>query len=469
MNSIWLDITSTYAWNRPAVGVIRVETECAKYALRMQDENVRFCRFIAGRGYIELPRNLVEDMLNKFSRIGHGDASARVLDMPPSNSARSGRVVRLAAILRKLTNLLPKQIGGHLFVYLARRKQAVLTLAESARTFRHAIKLWLRPTSSVMLPIVHDEPDLLDEFPFASGDVYVSLGLDWDQKDLKYLARMKRAKGFKTLFCCYDLIPVKFPHLCVGDVASKFAHYFCDLAWCGDEIVSISECSKRDLELLLQEIGAPTPPNTVITLGSDIKQVLDLKVSESVLKTTSDPYILYVSTIERRKNHDCLYKAYTRLIDQGVSDLPKLVFVGMRGWGINDFFADISFDPRIKDRIVILSNIADEDLTWLYRNALFTVFPSLYEGWGLGVAESLANGKMCLASNGGSLPEVGGDLVEYIDPLDIPMWAERIRWYVENPSKIKEVEARIQREYEPPKWSDTAKQVFERARGLLTS
>ncbi len=301
----------------------------------------------------------------------------------------------------------------------------------------------------------------------STGDVYVSLGLDWDQKDPVMIARSKRNMGFRVMLCCYDMIPVKLPHLCVGDVADGFGRYFADIAWCADEFVSISEHSKRDLLSFLDEVGAPTPAVTVIKLGSDLRQVSTEPESTEVAQAIKRPFILFVSTIERRKNHETLYRAYARLVEQGVTDLPQLVFVGMWGWGVGDLGADIRFDQRTKGLISILSNVSDADLALLYRESLFTVFPSLYEGWGLAVAESLAAGKFCLASNAASIPEVGGDLIEYLDPWDVPLWAERLRFYFENPHALAAAEDRIRQHYQPPKWEDTARTVFGRAVALL--
>jgi glycosyltransferase involved in cell wall biosynthesis len=115
----------------------------------------------------------------------------------------------------------------------------------------------------------------------------------------------------------------------------------------------------------------------------------------------------------------------------------------------------------------MLSNVSDGDLALLYKRCLFTVFPSLYEGWGLAVAESLAAGKFCLASNVASIPEVGSDLIEYLDPWDVPRWAERIQYYLEHPKALSLAESRIQSNYVPPKWRDTAATVFARAQALM--
>jgi glycosyltransferase involved in cell wall biosynthesis len=118
--------------------------------------------------------------------------------------------------------------------------------------------------------------------------------------------------------------------------------------------------------------------------------------------------------------------------------------------------------------VTILSNVSDADLALLYRRSMFTVFPSLYEGWGLAVAESLAAGKFCLASNAASIPEVGGDLIEYLDPWDVPLWASRLQYYAENDGALKAAEARIVREYRRPTWESAARTVFERAREAAT-
>jgi len=68
----------------------------------------------------------------------------------------------------------------------------------------------------------------------------------------------------------------------------------------------------------------------------------------------------------------------------------------------------------------------DEELAWLYGRARFTVFPSLAEGWGLPVGESLWFGKPCVASNAASMPEVGGPLCSYADPRAIDSFAAPI-------------------------------------------
>lgn len=467
MSKIWFDVTSILQWNRPAVGVIRVEAECAKYALDRLGSAVEFCRFDWGAGYI---RVATSDVRQAIDRIGHGHQTvvASIADDSLAKPAAVPVITRLGLVVRRILDKLPRRLGESIFRFLVVRREAAEAGINGLREFRRAIRAWRNPAAQTV-PVLESSADQTETVFFGRGDVYVSLGLDWDQKGTAYIAEQKALHGFKGIFCCYDLIPVNFPHLCVGDVAAKFAHYFADIAWCADEVVSISECSRRDLLTLLEDLGTPIPKTTIIKLGSQLPASNDADASDQTKETVGDRFILFVSTIERRKNHETLYRAYTRLVDKGVQNLPKLVFVGMPGWGVNDFLADLRFDGRVKDLVKVLTNVSDADLNWLYKNTLFSVFPSLYEGWGLAVAESLSAGKFCLASNVASIPEVGGDLIEYLDPWDVQRWAERLEWYFNNPDALAMAEQRIRKEYDAPTWEGTANTVFGRAQALLAS
>ncbi|RWM40209.1 glycosyltransferase family 1 protein [Mesorhizobium sp.] len=466
MNKIWLDVTSILGWPRPAVGIIRVEAECAKFALGHLESKLEFCRFDPQKGYVRVDASEVRQTLDRIGRFRQPDEQILASNPIPSIAPGVSSTARLATLVRSILQRLPTSMRGPVYRYLAERREAAHAAVNGLRELRRAVRAWRKPLAR-MTQVASSPVAKELGLPFSSGDVYVSLGLDWDQKNQAYIAEKKYSENFKALLCCYDVIPVKYPHLCVGDVSAKFARYFADIAWCADEIVCISECSRRDLLELLGELGAPTPPTTVIRLGSDLPKTAPQDVTSHTKDAAGGRFILFVSTIERRKNHETLYRAYTRLLDQGEKDLPKLVFVGMPGWGVADFLADLQFDGRVAGLIQVLTNVSDNDLMWLYSNALFTAFPSVYEGWGLAVAESLANGKFCLASKAASIPEVGGDLIEYLDPWDVPKWAERLKWYFDHPEEIERAEERIRTQYVAPTWENTAKTVFERAETLL--
>lgn len=468
MSTIWLDVTTIFGWRRAAVGVVRTEAECAAYGLRQIEAgqtSIRFCRFDRDAGYLEVAPAIVSETLARI--VGSAAPNTSAARAPAAVPARPSFEQRGKAHLLRLINRLPPAMRVRFFRFAIGRKEAFRAALRALRELRTAVRLFLRPPQggpATLPPQLNWGPSVeRPGVPFAAGDVYLSMGLDWDQKDLAYLYAQKRAIGFKTVLFCYDVIPVKLPHLCVGDVAASFAHYFANVAWCADEVLCISECTRNDLQSLLTELGTPQPPQSVIKLGCELATNATTNVSPDVASVLERPYILFVSTIERRKNHETLYRAYTRLLDQGQKDLPLLVFVGMPGWGVQDLMADVRFDYRTRDLIKVLNNVADADLVRLYRHALFTAFPSLYEGWGLPVAESLAAGKFCLASRAASIPEVGGDLIEYVDPWDVPAWAERLSWYIAHPEALAEREARIREAYQPTSWSMCAEEILRHA------
>ena len=299
---------------------------------------------------------------------------------------------------------------------------------------------------------------------FAPGDRFVSLGLDWDTLDHRVLWQHKQA-GLHITLMCYDLIPVLYPQWFAGvHTRESFGAYLADLCWCADQVLCISEHTQRDLLRTLPATGAPLPPTRVIRLGCELSAAPS--VAPPAQLDLARPFVLFVSTIERRKNHEVLYRAWARLREQatlsGDGFVPhQLAFVGMPGWGVTDLLNDIALDPRTQGDIVMLNHVSDAELAWLYQHCAFTVFPSLYEGWGLPVAESLAHGKFCLCSSAASLPEVGGELCEYLDPWDVPAWADRLGHLMRHPQEVQERNQRIAQHDRPTPWARTAQQIHD--------
>ncbi len=469
--TIWLDVTTTLGWGRPALGIVRVEAETARHFLNSSVPSIRFCRFDRVHGvYFEVVEEEISAALARLDAGGAGIPPATIAkSVPISIDGEPGEQgkKRLLGLLdyfpsycrdRMFRFALSGRNAFHGFVCTYRVARAAAAVMRRGQHRGHEVLRSSSEAPAALSPVA--------SLPFAAEDVYVSLGLDWDQKDLVYLYELKRRFGLKVLLFCYDIIPIRLPHLCVAEVAAKFPRYFVDVARCADTILCISEHSRRDLSQFLETTGEPVPALGVIRLGCDIATVCGAPPSDVVAKVLERPFILFVSTIERRKNHDTLYRAYTRLVDAGQVDLPLLVFVGMLGWGIGDLLSDLRLDPRIQPYFCILDHVSDNELARLYQSAYFTVYPSLYEGWGLPVAESLAYGKFCLASNAASIPEVGGDLIEYIDPWDVPRWAERLMWYINHPIEIKRREANIRSRYRSTDWQETGGAIVATALSL---
>ena len=173
-------------------------------------------------------------------------------------------------------------------------------------------------------------------------------------------------------------------------------------------------------------------------------------------------YILYVGTLQPRKNLVRLIRAFARLLARA-DDIPddlELVLAGRPGW-----LADpILEEPRrqgVQARVRFPGYVADEDLAPLISGALVYAYPSLYEGFGFPVLEAQACGVPVLASNASSLPEVAGDAAWLVDPLDVEAIADGLhRLLVDRALR----EALIARGYANVRrfsWERAARQVLE--------
>lgn len=450
-SSTCVDVTTLANWHRPAVGIVRVEQQLCHWLLQQSPPNLHFVIYDRQHGqFSELSHSAVRAHLDRLDNFGTAQHAAQ-------EQAGPNLEERLRRKALALLSHVPARWRLAAYHKLVKARPAVHGWVHQARALRSRLQ-----SRSPAAAQSQANPQAF--FTPPRGSVYISLGLDWNYKDMAQLYRIKKAQDLKMLLFCYDIIPIRLPHLCVADVSRQFAHYFVDLAWCADLILCISKSSQHDLSAFLDLMSVPRPRTEVIRLGADILPGQDQagSVSEGVLRYTREPYILFVSTIERRKNHEVLYRAYTRLAEEGIA-LPLLIFVGMPGWGVNELHADLALDPRTKGRIHALNHVNDAELAYLYQHTSFTVYPSLYEGWGLPVAESLAYGKFCLCANTSSLPEVGEQWVEYLDPWDTPAWVERLRHYITHPQDVTAHNARIATHYQPHPWRLTAQAIYSHA------
>jgi glycosyltransferase involved in cell wall biosynthesis len=189
-------------------------------------------------------------------------------------------------------------------------------------------------------------------------------------------------------------------------------------------------------------------------LGDDFAQATPRKPGIDVKE---GEYILCVGTIEVRKNHQLLYTAYKLGLSKGLR-MPKLVIVGGKGWYTSDVLFEFAHDPQMKDLVYIMHHANDNELKWLYENCKFTIYPSVYEGWGLPVAESLAYGKLCVSSNVSSMPEIAGGLIDYFSPYDSGECLEAIEKYINDENLLKK-EAEIKKVYKTNSWDQTFEQT----------
>ena len=172
-----------------------------------------------------------------------------------------------------------------------------------------------------------------------------------------------------------------------------------------------------------------------------------------------------MGTLSAQKNQALLLQVWQLLIEDGY-DPPLLVMAGRRGHGISDLVLMLDTSNNLDERIRIFEGVTDGELATLYRNCLFTIFPSFVEGWGLPVGESLAYGKVCIASNAASIPEVGGDFAMYIDPYNARAAAAEVRRLFDDRAQLRRLEARIRKEFRPRTWYEHGAALITAAKAL---
>lgn len=174
------------------------------------------------------------------------------------------------------------------------------------------------------------------------------------------------------------------------------------------------------------------------------------------------PYVLFVATLEPRKDHALAFRAWLSLIAaHGLEAVPDLVCVGRRGWGCDALLAMHAASPELQARVRLLHDVADQQLPGLYAQALFTLYNSQHEGWGLPVTESLAHGKVPVVPAHSSLTEAGGEAAVYFTPGSEPDLVASLEAMIFDAGFRAAREARLAAARRLRRWSDLAEQVLD--------
>jgi glycosyltransferase involved in cell wall biosynthesis len=169
-------------------------------------------------------------------------------------------------------------------------------------------------------------------------------------------------------------------------------------------------------------------------------------------------YLLYLGTLQPRKNLVRLVEAFARL-QSSTADL-QIVLAGKKGWLYDDLFARVE-TLGLKDRVLFTGYVADDDKAALLSGALALVYPSLYEGFGLPVLEAMACGTPVLTSNVSSLPEVAGDAAFLVDPLDVGAMAEGMSRLISDGDLRHALVEKGYQQIQRFSWADAARQVLQ--------
>lgn len=180
-----------------------------------------------------------------------------------------------------------------------------------------------------------------------------------------------------------------------------------------DLIIADSESTRRDI------LGVyPDSAHKVRVVHLGASGLVDISQTTSMSKLGIEkPFFLFVGTLEPRKNLKRLLKAFSLLSD-AVKRKYFFVIAGGKGWGSVDLKKLIT-QYGLQDSVKVLGYVTDSQLALLYANARFLVMPSIYEGFGLPLVESMSYGTPVLTSNISSMPEIAGEAGIFVDPLSV--------------------------------------------------
>jgi len=183
-------------------------------------------------------------------------------------------------------------------------------------------------------------------------------------------------------------------------------------------IIAVSNTTKKDLMNLYQ-----VPDKKVEVIYNGFEKVKSSVIPKLKIKETAKPYLLYVGTLQPRKNIGTLLKAFYKF--NQIYPEYELIVAGKKGWLYEKIFEQAA-DLGLEDKVFFTDYISDYQLIYLYENAFCLVMPSLYEGFGIPILEAMSFNCPVLSSFASSLPEVGGEACFYFDPLNVNELVEKL-------------------------------------------
>ncbi len=220
-----------------------------------------------------------------------------------------------------------------------------------------------------------------------------------------------------------------------------------------NKIIAVSKTTKKDI---IKSYQVNEDKITVIYNGYE--KISDKKIKKFENKNTNKPYILYVGTIQPRKNLHNLILAFSKF--KHLYPKYQLIIAGKKGWLYKNIFNKV-LDLGLEDSVFFTDYISENQLIFLYKNAFCLVMPSLYEGFGIPILEAMNFNCPVISSYASSLPEIAGGAALYFDPNNYLDLVEKLKILSEDnklkSALIKKGKQRI-KEFS---WKKTAQQTLD--------
>ena len=310
------------------------------------------------------------------------------------------------------------------------------------------------------------------DFILKDNDVtLVNLGTSWWIENYFLKIRHLRQKyAIRYVPMIHDAIPLMTPEHCAQRLVEDFSQWFSTLVFEIDGAVTNSRWSAMDIRHLANEVWPDIDlPVFPIALNCNMQRHLSDQnaitnsVSLQYILPPGSVFVLFVGTLESRKNHLLLFKAWDLLLQKyDPAKLPTLICLGKAGWLFDEAADFLRARPALNEKIMLISSVTDDALESLYRQSMFTIFNSFYEGWGLPVTESLSFGTLPLVACNTSLAEAGGRAAVYFRDNDLDDLICKLEMLIFDDAKRQELQREASGNVKLRDWQAIAKEFLDR-------
>ncbi|WP_426957388.1 glycosyltransferase [Muricoccus radiodurans] len=302
---------------------------------------------------------------------------------------------------------------------------------------------------------------------FQPGSVLTNLGNSWGLRDyFRALRTAQRAGGALYIPFLHDCVPLVMPEHCVRTLVEDYARWFGGMALHAHAVLCNSEATRADGRRHLAALAPDLDiPFEVVRLDADPRGTAS--PDRAALAALGGPrpgeaYVLFVATIESRKDHLTVFRAWLNLIRRhGAGRIPRLICVGHRGWHAEAALGLLENSPELAARVTLMHGVPDPALAALYEGCRFTVYNSHHEGWGLPVTESIAWGKVPVVPRHSALLESGGEAAIFVTPGSEADLADTVERLILDPGALPAAEARLRAGRRPRSWETVEAEVIE--------
>lgn len=273
-------------------------------------------------------------------------------------------------------------------------------------------------------------------------------------------AKQVRQRKMLPVFFMHDLIPISHPEYSRIGEDEKHLRRLETMIFAGRGLVVNSSDTLEALTDFASQRGWSLPPTVVAHLAPAPLPKFDPPVKLDV------PYFVMIGTIEPRKNHLLVLQVWRALVEELGTDAPHLVIVGQRGWECEQVVDLLDRCTALQSHVHEVSGCSDAELVGWLSHSRALLFPSFVEGFGMPLVEALALGVPVVASDLNVFREIGGNIPDYLNPVDGLGWRHAILDYAEPDSFSRQAQCLRMRDFCTPTWSqhfDAVDAFLERA------